>query len=88
MFRIKYFSDGFIERLKARLVAKCYTQVPSLDHTNTLSLVIKAITVRVVLSLIVTNRWPLRQLDVKNAFLNGTLTENVYMEQPPEYIDP
>ena len=88
VFRIKYFSDGFIERLKARLVAKCYTQVPSLDHTNTLSLVIKAITVRVVLSLIVTNRWPLRQLDVKNAFLNGTLTENVYMEQPPEYIDP
>uniref|UniRef100_A0A2N9HB18 Integrase catalytic domain-containing protein n=1 Tax=Fagus sylvatica TaxID=28930 RepID=A0A2N9HB18_FAGSY len=43
---------------------------------------------RVVLSLAVTNKWPLRQFDVKNAFLNGHLTEHVYMEQPPGYIDP
>ncbi|RVW75985.1 Retrovirus-related Pol polyprotein from transposon RE1 [Vitis vinifera] len=42
---------------------------------------------RVVLFLAVTNKWPLRQLDVKNTFLNGTLTEHVYMEQPPGYID-
>ncbi|RVW74211.1 Retrovirus-related Pol polyprotein from transposon RE1 [Vitis vinifera] len=62
--------------------------VPGLDYTDTFSLVIKATTVRVVLSLTVINRWPFRQLDVKNAFLNGTLTENVYMEQPPGYIDP
>ncbi|XP_022847687.1 uncharacterized protein LOC111370233 [Olea europaea var. sylvestris] len=48
----------------------------------------KATTVRVVLSLAVTQKWPLHQLDVKNAFLNGTLTDQVYMEQPPGYIDP
>ena len=41
-----------------------------------------------MLSLAITNKWPLRQLDVKNAFLNGTLTEHVYMEQLPGYIDP
>ena len=35
-----------------------------------------------------TNHWPLRQLDVKNAILNGHITEQVYMEQPPGYIDP
>ena len=80
--------DGSIERLKARLVTKGYTQVPSLDYTDTSSPVIKATTIHVVLSLVVTNKWPIRQLDVKNAFLNGTLTENVYMEQPPGYIDP
>ncbi|XP_042946079.1 uncharacterized mitochondrial protein AtMg00810-like [Carya illinoinensis] len=59
--------------------------VPRLDYTNTFSPVIKATTICVVLSLAVTNRWPLRQLDVKNAFLNGTLIETVYMEQPPSF---
>ena len=84
----KYFPDGSIECFKALLVAKGYTQVPGLDYTDTFSPIIKAAIVRVVHSLDVTNKWPLRQLDVKNAFLNGHLSEHVYMEQPPGYIDP
>eukprot|EP00253_Pinus_taeda_P016610 PITA_16610 len=62
--------------------------VPSLDYTDSVSPIIKATTVCVVLSLAVTNKWPLRQLDVKNAFLNGILSEHVYMEQPLGYIYP
>ncbi|KAE8726678.1 hypothetical protein F3Y22_tig00006570pilonHSYRG00202 [Hibiscus syriacus] len=61
--------------------------VPGLDYMDTFSPVIKATTVRVVLSLVVTNRWPLPQLDVKNAFLNGHFTEQVYMKQPPGHAD-
>ena len=64
VFRTKYLPDGSIECLKARLVTKGYTQVPGLDYTDTFSPVMKATTVHVVLFLVVTNKWSLRQLDV------------------------
>ena len=59
VFRTKYLPNGSIEPLKACLVAKGYTQVPGLDYTDTFGPIIKATTVRVVFSLVITNRWPL-----------------------------
>ncbi|XP_071715239.1 uncharacterized protein [Rutidosis leptorrhynchoides] len=72
----------------ARVVAQGFTQVPGIDYSATLSHVVKASIVRVILSLAVLNKWPLHQLDVKNAFLNGNLSEIVYMEKPPVELTP
>ncbi|RVW42883.1 Retrovirus-related Pol polyprotein from transposon RE1 [Vitis vinifera] len=63
VFRTKYLPEGSIECFKARLVAKGYTQVPSLDYIDTFSPIITATTIHVVFSLVVTNKWPIRQLD-------------------------
>ncbi|KAE8674743.1 hypothetical protein F3Y22_tig00111718pilonHSYRG00018 [Hibiscus syriacus] len=77
--------DGTVERHKARLVAKGYSQVPGCDFKETYSPVVKFATLNTVLSIVVTRNWPLRQIDVNNAFLNGDLTEDVFMQQPPRF---
>lgn len=87
IFRTKFNSDGTIERYKARLVAQGFTQILGLDFSHTFSPVVKASTVRIVLSIAVMQQWPLHQLDVKNAFLNGCLTDTVFMEQTPVFIN-
>ncbi|KAG8475656.1 hypothetical protein CXB51_032633 [Gossypium anomalum] len=83
IFPVKYNSNGSIQRYKARLVARGFTQTYGIDFTETFAPVAKLYTVRVLLSLVVNCDWQLHQLDVKNAFLNGKLEEEVYMKLPP-----
>ncbi|GJS64938.1 ribonuclease H-like domain-containing protein [Tanacetum coccineum] len=74
---------GSLSRYKAHLVANGRSQQQGIDCDETFSPVVKPATIRTVLSLAVSRQWPIHQLDVKNTFLHGHLSETVYMHQPP-----
>ena len=78
IFKHKFQADRSLERYKARWVLRGFSQHPGVDFDEILSLVVKPATVRTVLSLALSHHWPIHQLDVKNAFLHGTLFETVY----------
>lgn len=85
---IKYLPNGVLDRYKSRWVARGNNQEYGIDYAETFSPVVKSITIRLVLKLAVSRSWGIKQLDVNNAFLQGTLTDAVYVTQPPGFVDP
>lgn len=82
VYKVKRRFDGSIERYKARLMARGFSQKYGLDYDETFNLVAKITTVLALITLATNNDWKLWQMDVKNAFLHGELDREIYMEQP------
>ena len=80
--------DGVITRNKARLVAKGYSQEEGIDYDETFARVARLEAIRIFLAFAAHMKFKVFQMDVKSAFLNGQLQEEVYVEQPPGFINP
>ncbi|KAK1359193.1 hypothetical protein POM88_043667 [Heracleum sosnowskyi] len=88
IFKNKTDSDGVIIRNKAKLVAKGYSQQEGIDYDETFAPVARLEAIRIFLAYAAHKKFKVFQMDVKSAFLNGELEEEVYVEQPPGFIDP
>ena len=80
--------NGVIVRNKARLVAQGFKQIEGVDFDETFALVTRLKSIRILLAIACVWKFKLFQMDVKSAFLNGILNEEVYVEQPKGFQDP
>lgn len=85
VYKTKQNTKGQIERHKARLVAKGYSQKVGIDYDKVFAPIAQLETIRLIISLATQNKWKIHQIDVKSAFLNGVLEEEVYIQQPSGY---
>ncbi|GJV25451.1 retrotransposon protein, putative, ty1-copia subclass [Tanacetum coccineum] len=88
LFKIKTDMDGNVHTYKSRLVAKGYTQLYEVDYEETFSPVANIMAIRILISIAAFYDYKIWQMDVKTAFLNGHLDEDIYMVQPEGFVDP
>eukprot|EP00253_Pinus_taeda_P001438 PITA_01438 len=82
IYKVKYAADGSVEKFKAKFVAKGYVQKEGIDYEKTFALIARYTSIRSVISLVAQMGWEIHQMDVKTAFLNAVIEEEVYIEQP------
>jgi hypothetical protein len=88
IFKYKFNSDGSLKWYKTHWVLHDFTQRPNVDYDETFGPVVKPAMVHTMLFLVVSRSWLVHQIDVKNVFLHGTLSEIIYCSQPTGFIDP
>jgi hypothetical protein len=88
VFKIKRKADGSVDRYKMRLVAKGFSQKPGIDYEETFAPVAKFATIRALLSMAAHYDLEIHQMDVRTAFLNGDLEQDIYMKQPEGFVMP
>ena len=86
IFKLKRNSNGDVVRYKARLVVKGYSQKHGIDYDEVFALVVLIESIRVLIAIAAQHSWLLHHLDVKSAFLNGDVQEELYVKQPDDFI--
>ena len=82
IYKIKHTADENIEKYKARFVACGFSHKEGIDYEETFAPIARYTSIRSVLALVAVMKWKIHQMDVKTAFLNGVVEEDVYVEQP------
>jgi hypothetical protein len=82
LFKIKHVVDGSIEKYKARFVTRGFSQKEGIDYEETFTDVARYTLIRTIIALVAKMKWKLHQMDIKTAFLNGVIEEEVYIEKP------
>ena len=86
MFKKKLKADGSIDKFKARLVAKRYTQKEGIDYFDNYSPVTRLTIIRILIAMASIHKLIVHQMNVKTAFLNGDLDEEIYLDQPEGFV--
>ena len=82
LYKMKHVADGSVEKYKARFVAWRFSQVEGIDYDETFAPVAQYTSIRSLISIAAEMGWKIHQMDVKAAFLNGIIQEEIYIEQP------
>ena len=82
IYKIKHATDGSIEKYKARFVAQGFSRKEGIDYEETFAPISRYTSIKSVLALATIMKWKIHEMDVKTAFLNGVVEEEVYVEQP------
>ena len=86
IYKIKHAGNGSVEKFKERFVARGFTQKEGIDYEETFSLVARYTSIRTIIALAPVLGWKLHHMDVKIAFLNAKIEQEVFMEQPDGFV--